>query len=288
MYVYDVINKVFDIVQDRSFLMPQLWKGYTPVVYGYLVRTTGGEYYTVTTSGVTGATEPTWPGAGTVNDNGVVWTYVGGVGDSIGLQFIGFINKAINDIARRVLLPALEKSDTVDTVADTQYTALPSDFMHTRYYKSLRRAYHTEQYYKLKIYPSLDILLRYHSRPDVTGAVRDVAVSGSNLHYLPIPSSAETLRLHYQAKPTTLTAIDDEITEIPDSHVEDLLVNYCASECYKRIEDGTDGQKINYQSYRTEYEAALIDLIQYLGPFAFEPIDIMDELNFDLHANTEW
>ena len=59
--------------------MGTVWSEAKVVVVGeYIYPTdpeTNNRYYKVTTGGTTGNTEPTWPTSGTVNDNGVVFTF---------------------------------------------------------------------------------------------------------------------------------------------------------------------------------------------------------------------
>ena len=60
--------------------MGSLWAPSTAVVLGEksypISSATESRYFECTTAGTTGASEPTWPTSGTVNDGTAVWTFV--------------------------------------------------------------------------------------------------------------------------------------------------------------------------------------------------------------------
>jgi len=147
---------------------------------------------------------------------------------------LAFLNQAMQDIAGdpRVLLPDLETQDDVTTSTSVSYVALPSD-----YQKNLLYCYNSSKYWPVKIYASLASLQRMFSRLDQGGAVVGVTTRGQNLHYQRIPSSAETLQLHYYRKPydmatypaTTISfngttkTINDTGSGLDDFHVGQVI-----------------------------------------------------------------
>ena len=185
-----------------------------------------------------------------------------------------FINRALQDIAGDpfVFLPDLEDNDTVTTDTSLNYVALPSDFM-----KQLFRCYSTTNNREIPIFNSADLLFRRYSYIDQGGRVTGVARRGANLVYQRIPSSAETLRLHFFRKPT-----DDEIGCLPDHLAYDLVVNWVCHKINAEIYEGDDSQAAGSISYRdAEYQKARLKLIDHLGPPAFEPDPIADEIDWN-------
>ena len=125
------------------------------------------------------------------------------------------------------------------------------------------------------------LLLRQYGQVDRSGNVTGVAVRGSDLYYQPIPSSAETLRVHYYEAPTALSSASHQPTCLPEHLVRPLLVNYGCKEIYKQIERGIAGPKPQTEYYTAEFEKAMIDLVEFIGPFAPEPPEVRDELVLD-------
>jgi len=111
---------------------------------------------------------------------------------------LAFLNQAMKEVAGdgRVLLPGLEAQSSVTTDNSNPYVALPSD-----YQKNLFYVYNATKYWKVKICASLGDLYRRFRRLDQSGTIKGVAVKGDYIHYQRIPSSAETLQLHYYRKP---------------------------------------------------------------------------------------
>lgn len=190
---------------------------------------------------------------------------------------ISFINKGIKEIAGRVLLPKLEETETtIDTVVSTAYASLPSNF-----HRNLHYCYSNTHTRKVKIYASLRLLYRQFSQLDLTGRVMGVARKGDKLYYQRIPSSAETLRIHYYKYPTALTAQGNSPDCLPEFLVRPLMVNFVAKEIWALKEDGENDQKVNMKDYEGKYLIALGDLMAYIGPEAREPQEIEQEINYE-------
>lgn len=79
------------LTNSDSFLPGRAWLAFTSFATGETARpvTVNGKYFTATTGGTTGATEPTWPTTigNTVTDGSVVWTCTGTMAFTIGLLF---------------------------------------------------------------------------------------------------------------------------------------------------------------------------------------------------------
>jgi len=190
---------------------------------------------------------------------------------------ISFINKGIKEIAGRVLLPKLEETETtVDTVVSTAYASLPNNF-----HRNLHYCYSNTHTRKVKIYGSLRLLYRQFSQLDLTGRVMGVARRGEQLYYQRIPSSAETLRIHYYKYPTALTVQGNSPDCLPEFLVRPLMVNYVAKEIWTLKEDGENDPKTNTKYYEGKYLEALGDLISYIGPEAREPQEIVEEIDYE-------
>jgi len=193
---------------------------------------------------------------------------------------LSFINQAVQDIAGdpRVLLPDLETSDDVDTSTDDSYVSLPSD-----YQKNLTDCYNTDKYCHHKIYGSLETLQRDFYHLDQNGYIVGVAVSGSNLHYQRIPSSSETLTLHYYRVPTDMSDDDDEPDGLPAHLAKPLIVHHACAAIFSEIEQDLQGQKVNTQYHEGKFNEYLSKLIGFIGPVATSPISINEEMDWEVY-----
>jgi len=190
---------------------------------------------------------------------------------------ISYINKALKEISGLLLLPKLLETDTtIDTVLSTAYASLPTDFQ-----RHLHYCYSDTNSIKIKIYGSVELLYSDFSRLDLEGRVVGVARRGDRLYYQRIPSSAETLRVHYYKSPTIQTVGGDQNDALPEFLTRPLLVNYVAKEIYKLIEDGENGAKTNTNYYKNEFNEAMAELNRYVGPEARCPIEVNDSLNLE-------
>ena len=180
------------------------------------------------------------------------------------------INQGMREIAsavlpdgKEVLLPALEATGTIDTSTSKHYVALPSDFN-----RKLISVYSGTQGDYVQLDDSLAMLNKFY--PDGlndTGNIERCARAGNSLYYNPMPSSADTLTLHYFKKPTTLD-FGDEISEIPEHMAIPLLKGYCLKEAFSEIEltnQQPAGKSVLWEQY---YLARLQELVNFIGPYA--------------------
>jgi len=189
---------------------------------------------------------------------------------------ISYINKALNEISGRFLLPELEAEDTVDTTVDQNYSALPSNFQ-----RNLHYCYSEDNNREVKVYKSFRLILRSVGVIDQAGYVVGVAVRGGNLHYQRIPSAAETLQIHYYKNPTVISGVDGSPSCIPQQLGRALLVNYCCKEIFSLIEEDTDGKKPNTDKYEGKYRVALAELSMFIGDEASLPVEFDQVVDWD-------
>lgn len=193
------------------------------------------------------------------------------------LDTISYINKALKEISGFILLPKLlETETTIDTVLDTAYASLPDNFQ-----RNLHYCYSNTTNRKIRIYKDVRLLYRQFSQLDLGGQVVGVAVKGRSFYYQRIPTTVETLRVHYYKYPTVITDETDQPDCLPEFLVRPLLVNYVAKEIYSLIEDGEDGQKTNTMYYKAKFVEAMAELNRYVGPEPREPQYVKDDLNLE-------
>lgn len=168
-------------------------------------------------------------------------------------------------------LPALETQGTVQTVLNQAYTALPDDYL-----RDLSDCYVVDQNQRVRILGSLELLRKKFPGLVKTGNIENVTVVSNMLFYQGIPSTRYTLSLSYFRKPTALAKDRDEPSVIPSYLHRRLLVNYACKELFARIEDGTDGKKVNTNYHTEEYNRAFQELVLWIIPRATEPIETND------------
>lgn len=180
-----------------------------------------------------------------------------------GARLLNFFNDGIREIASKIALPALFTDSTV-IATSAGYVALPAD-----YQWNLIRVDNETINYTCHIFRSRSHLLNALpvGAASSAGSVLAVAPVGvQRLYYLYAPSTDQTLRLFYQARPTLLALDSDTPVCLPEEHAKNLLVNYAAMRAFDRTEDGVEGQKVNAMAVRAAYDAAVADLMFTVGP----------------------
>lgn len=99
-----------------------------------------------------------------------------------------------------------------------------------------------------------------------SGSIYRAAVKGTKLYYQGIPTSEDTIYLHYFKTPTTL-ASDTDIPSCLPAHLQSsLLVHYVLGEIFgAAIEDGQDNRGRGSEYHNNEFYKAMTDLIDYVG-----------------------
>ena len=98
--------------------------------------------------------------------------------------------------------------------------------------------------------------------PVTVGAIEAVCIEGDNLLYRGMAD--DTLTLKYYKKPTDITNVSTEPSELPGHFQRRLLVAYCCREIYADIEDGMEGQKVNTTYWDSKYNKWLDELSLYV------------------------
>ena len=165
-----------------------------------------------------------------------------------------YINDALVMVAGAVKLPALETSDTVQTVTTQAFAVLPSD-----YQQGLYACNDVAAKLPVTILGNKKLLLaEYPAFPNNAGQVQHVCAVPPFLFYQPIPAAAAEMELFYYGLPPT-KASGDQITEIPP-HLAMVLVHGAAYLIYDDIEDGIEGPKVNTEAQQQEYFRLLNEL----------------------------
>jgi len=183
-----------------------------------------------------------------------------------------YINEGIEVVAANVLLPLLEESAEIDTLATATEIDIPSSWNYDRnlyYAESLTNEKELEVYSSEALFAREYPKFRAEARE---GPIEAVTEHASKLVYYPI--AAETLLCKYYKKPTLLVEGTDTPSYIPSHLQYRLLVSYVAGEIFSMIEDGVDGAQVNTQFHMSRFQKALEDLDEYFraGRSRPEPI----------------
>lgn len=181
-------------------------------------------------------------------------------------------------------LPDLYTMDTVQTVADTPYTSMPSDYQ--------RKLFMVADAIGDKVrsprggsYYAFSLFLREARRKDLaqSGTIDMVCVKGNKLYYQDIPEAGTTLTLHYYRLPVPMVADDDEPDGIPE-HLQTRIIQHgvCRDIFGHGIEVGLGERKENYNYHNAKFYEALTDLVDFVG------IDAEPEYYGDANDWCEW
>ena len=179
------------------------------------------------------------------------------------------IKKKTDDgsVVQMLPLPDLYTIGTVTTSTSVPYVSLPSNYQ--------RGLCYIERSAKIRVDIADSFLEFMDDYPglDRTHEVTEAAVKGSTLYYQGMPSTADTLTVHYYKKPSTMSASDDEPEGLPEELAWDLLVYSTVKDYYLLIEDGMDGNTPNTVKYNSLFNGALEDLEASI-PVDGEPFSI--------------
>ncbi|MBA3015337.1 MAG: hypothetical protein KKD63_11085 [Proteobacteria bacterium] len=168
-------------------------------------------------------------------------------------MILALINKAMDVISAKVLLPGLETTSTVSTTADENTVALPVD-----YHRELFKVHNDSIERDVIVFSTTASLYRMclGAVKSEAGNVKAVAMLGNNLRIHFVPTTAQDLTLWYYRKPASLVADTDEPDGLP-LQFHDMLTNYAAWKLFDKIEDGIEGKKVNTDHYMTLFIDAL-------------------------------
>jgi hypothetical protein len=148
-------------------------------------------------------------------------------------------------------LPNLFTIDTVDTATDAAYVSMPATYQ--RDLQFVIDGNGTE----IQIANSFIAFTESNPLLDRSGSIYEVAEKGGNLYYQGIPTSSETLTLHFYRLPIDMSEDSDVPDGIPLHLQIPLLVNYTAWKLFELIEDGIEGENVNTMKYFTLFSNAL-------------------------------
>ncbi|MBI9090145.1 MAG: hypothetical protein JEZ12_13095 [Desulfobacterium sp.] len=155
-------------------------------------------------------------------------------------------------------LPDLYTEGTVETVVDSGVCDLPTDFN-----RGLLQVVN-DQGEPLRVFSSFRKFLKENPGKEV-GSVRICAVNGKKLLYRDIPSTEETLEVHYYAAPIPMEDEDDEPDCLQEGFHHPLLVGFACKEIFNLLEDGIDGPKKNTMYWEREFQKGVHDLGVFIG-----------------------
>lgn len=184
------------------------------------------------------------------------------VADTDYTDLIGdFINQGVLEIAggmqstlgehRTPPLSKLFTIDTIDTDTTLAYIDLPST-----YHRDLQFIVNGKGF-SVSIPNSFLSFSESYPLMDRTGDVYEALENGGKLYYQGIPSTADTLTLHFYRFPIDMEDDDDTPDGIPEHLQIALLVNFAAWKIFDQIEDGLDDAKINTNHHIELFQHAL-------------------------------
>ena len=173
----------------------------------------------------------------------------------------GFINQGVYEIAggmQSVLgfgitppLPMLFTIGTVATSTSAAYVSMPDNF-----HRNLQLVVSSNGS-EIDIAHSLIDFTESYPLLDRSGGISEVVEHGNRLYYQGIPTTSETLTIHYYRKPVDMVETTDTPDGIPEHLQMALLVNFAAWKAFEFIEDGLEGEIINTQKYMNSFLLAL-------------------------------
>jgi len=191
-------------------------------------------------------------------------------------MILGRLNKGMRRVAAMVDLPLLKSSATVQTSTSNPYIALPSDdnnAFHVGKEKGLFFVASQDQDKEIPIMTSWIKFLQKYPELDEAYDVYDVCVRGDRLYYQGIPTTAESLDLHFHRKPVVMRDNKDGGPDgIPDFLQEDLLVNFAAWDIFKEIEQDISGASPETDKHLALFGGAIAELKSFIGEPDARPI----------------
>jgi len=157
---------------------------------------------------------------------------------------IKLLNKANLYVASVAFLPDLETSATVTTLAGLSSVPLPEDFHRNLF--NVSAADPIANSGKIKLFGSVAAMVpQFRGTLDKVGT-RVVAAARyrKELTYALIPETPEVLNIRYYRVPAIMETDLDEPEGIPDAF-HDILIHRVCYNLFSKIEDGTEGDKVN-------------------------------------------
>ena len=180
----------------------------------------------------------------------------------------GFINQGVSEIAGgmpslldgienpipNALTPPLPELFTIGTVTTSTTVAFVA--MPTNFHRDLQLVV-SPTGSEIDIAHSFIEFAETYPLLNKAGRISEAIEHGRKLYYQGIPTSAETLTLHYYRKPVDMVADADVPDGIP-SHLQiSLLVNFAAWKAWEHIEDGIEGETPNTTRFKNSFLSAM-------------------------------
>lgn len=148
-------------------------------------------------------------------------------------------------------LPELLTIDTVNTSITKPYVDMPADFHRDLQFVT------SSSGSEIDIANSFIEFVETYPLLNKSGRIAEVIEQGKKLYYQGIPSSSESITLHYYRKPIEMVNDDDVPDGIPEHLHYSLLVNFAAWKAYEHIEDGNDGESPNTNKFKNLFLEAM-------------------------------
>ncbi|HED38756.1 MAG TPA: hypothetical protein ENI76_11020 [Ignavibacteria bacterium] len=163
------------------------------------------------------------------------------------------INRAIEFIAGEILFPDLLKLGSVTTIVGQATLTMPADFEGKLLFCGRDKG-------QINIKPGVDDIMELDSNFEDVGDVMAVAVMGSTMYYWKSPATATILPILYYKTVTPLVASSDVPSFIPTGDMQEkLIVSKVTMDIFDKIEQGFEGDKVNYLSYKIKLREAIIE-----------------------------
>ncbi|MDY6893823.1 MAG: hypothetical protein SVO01_00170 [Thermotogota bacterium] len=140
-------------------------------------------------------------------------------------------------------LPGLLTIDTITTETDAAYVTMPTTFQ-----RNLQLAASSNGV-EIDIAESFISFSEVYPLLDNPGAVTECCEFGGNFYYQGIPTSAETITLHFYRFPVDMSDDTDTPDGIPTHLHRGLLVNHACWKFFELLEDGAEGNRPNTDKY---------------------------------------
>lgn len=178
-------------------------------------------------------------------------------------DLIPLINQGLGEIATMIALPGLTTVSTIDC-GEGPSVDLPEDF-----HANLDHVYNQTTDSRVRVVKAFTDFIKRFPGLNGEGSVTHVCEHGSKLYFQDAPgtSSPETVLITYTTRPTLFDRSEGvtSIDYIPHEMQVQLLVNYAAKEVFDEIEDGIEGNKVNWNTHNKLYNEAFARLQAFLG-----------------------
>lgn len=191
------------------------------------------------------------------------------VDDSSMADFFGdFINQGVSEIAGGLPslldgitdpipntimppLPELFTIGTVDTSVDDAFVDMPTNFQRDLQFVA------SSSGSEIDIAHSFIEFAETYPLLNKAGRISEVVEHGRKLYYQGIPTTSDTLTIHYYRKPVDMVTDNSVPDGIPEHLHIPLLVNFASWKAFELLEDGIEGEIPNTLKFKNNFLDAL-------------------------------